>query len=305
MILRTLRTIVICCSFSVSISASFESKPPLYVLIHGTWASAERWHRVVRKLPLWYQPGNKSFEELKKRSGGTVIAHMWSGDNHLKSRVKGAQDLLCVIKKYAPTHTINIIGHSHGGNVALLALDYLAREGRLDLVHELILLGTPIYVDWYPNSFKAVQRIYNLFSYGDIIQPVGGMYERTLPDHHNHVFNIQLKVNHSCPMHNQLYKVEVIEQIPHFHKFFGEKNVYCLHCQTGEEPRISHDVNREQDMRIDKTFTQKLLDSWAEIREKHASKTRNNNNRTTRLWDRGAKYYKTATAIINDMLNAG
>jgi hypothetical protein len=293
--------LIACSLLSFSLSAK-KPKPSLYILIHGTWASSDRWHRVVRKLPMWYQPGNKSFEELKKRSGGMIIAHKWSGDNHLSSRIEGAKKLVSLIKKYAATHTIHIIGHSHGGNVALLALDTLARHNQFNFVHELILLGTPIYLNWYPHSLKAAHRIYNIFSYGDVIQPVGGMYERVLPEY-EHVFNIQLKVNTNCPMHNQLYKVELIEQVPYFHKFFGEKNVYCLHCTTGKEPVITLDFNREQDLATDKTFTQKLLDSWTEIRDKHAGKT-TNNNRFARLWHRGTQYYKTAATVVDDLFNA-
>lgn len=291
---------LIACSLLFCNVSAVKQKPSLYILIHGTWASSERWHRIVRKLPMWYQPGHKSFEALKKRSNGTVVAHIWSGNNHLNDRIAGAKTLVPLIKKYAKTHTVYIIGHSHGGNVALLALDLLAHEQKFTLVHELILLGTPLYLDWYPQSLKAVHRIYNIFSYGDIIQPVGGMYERVLPEH-DHIFNIQVKTNSSCPMHNQLYKVEILEQVPRFHRLFGEKGIYCLHCKTGKEPVITHDFDRKNDMLVDKKFIQKLTDSWIETREQNA---RNNNSRFARLRDRWTQYRKAITTFVDDVLSA-
>lgn len=282
-------------------SAFSIEKPHLYVLVHGTWASPRHW-LLHGGGPQWHQRGHESFDTLKKESRALIISHAWSGKNNLADRIEGAQTLVIELKQLAVSHTIHIIAHSHGGNVALLALETLAQEQSDIRIKELILLGTPIHLDWYKNCFGIAHKIYNIFSYGDIIQSVAGMYERLLPEH-DHIFNIQIKMNDACPTHNRLYTKEIMKQIPHLHKLFAKKDVYCLHCKDGQKPVITQDTNRETDILKDKQFTQQLLESWADIRERYASETQNNNDRLTRLRDRWSKHYQKTVTRLYDALN--
>lgn len=289
------------CSLVFCMPLFSTQKPHLYILIHGTW-SAPRHSLLHGGGPQWYQAGHTTFDTLKRATNAHIIHHTWSGKNNLADRLEGAKTLISLIQKHATTHTIHIIAHSHGGNVALLALDTLIKDNPTTKIATLVLLGTPIYFEWYPASVTAVGTIYNIFSYGDIVQPVAGMYERELPEQ-PHIFNIQLKINNSCPMHNQLYKPELIEQIPHFSKLFGKKDVYCLHCTTGKKPVITHDTNRAEDIRTDKRFTQQLQASWTEIRDKHAQKNTANHDRLTRFRDRWTQYYQRTIARLYSAIN--
>lgn len=297
MILPKVITLIAACSFNFVTLGFFEKKPALYIIIHGTWSSPRYW--LFHKNPRWYQEGHPSFEAFKTTCNAPIRAHIWSGKNHQDDREKGAQELVRELKQLAPQYNIYIIGHSHGGNVALLALHYLAQEKSPIRVEELIMLGTPIYLDWYSDCLHIAHTIYNIFSYGDIIQTVAGMYERVLPEH-EHIYNIQLQLNNSCPTHNQLHNKEIMRHLTKFYKIFAKKGVYCLHCKEGKEPFIRADITREKDLDIDKKFTAQLLTSWAETRERHAQSRSNNNHWPTRLRDRGIKYHKTITCFIKN-----
>lgn len=241
------------CTLIFSTPVFSTQKPDLYILIHGSFASPKHMMAYGNRLH-WCQPGHKSFELLKKITSARIINHPWSGGIHLSSLIAGAKELIVLIKQHAPTHTIHIVAHSNGGNVALLALDELARNATTVIVDELIVLGTPIHFNWYPKSINAVRRIYNLFSYGDIIQPVFGNYERLLPEH-NHVFNIQVKMNNKPATHNELYRSPIIQLIPQFRHLFAKNNKYCLDCLINNGHTIQIDETREADMLADRKYT--------------------------------------------------
>lgn len=260
------------CTLIFSTEVFATQKPDLYILIHGSFASPKHM-MVYGNRKHWCQPGHKSFELLKKITGAHIINHPWSGGIHLSSLIAGAKELMVLIKHYAPTHTIHIVAHSNGGNVALLALDELARATTTVIVDELILLGTPIYFNWYPKSIKVVRCIYNLFSYGDVIQPVFGNYERSLPEH-NHIFNIQVKMNNKPATHNELYRSPIIQLIPQFRHLFAKKNKYCLDCTTDKGHTIQIDVTRDADTVADKNHTH------------------------------GSHFHKKASSFINDIRSA-
>ncbi len=281
--LSTLYTFMFCTSVFAT------PKPDLYILIHGSFASPTHMMIYGNRLH-WCQPGHKSFEMLKITSGATLINHPWSGGINLSDLVAGAQTLIVLIKKYLPTHTIHIVAHSNGGNVALLAIDALARNSHAKIIDQLILLGTPIYLHWYPTSIKAVRSIYNLFSYGDVIQPVFNHYERLLPEH-NHIFNIQVTMNGACATHNHLYKADIIRLIPQFRHLFAKKDKYCLHCATGKDPIIVLDVTRDADILNDKNNIKKLF-------------TGNQRDWLKQLKDQGAAYRKTISSFISDIRSA-
>lgn len=270
------------CSLVFCASLFSSQKPHLWILIHGTMASPNHMALYGNKSH-WCYPGHKSFEALKKITHASIICCPWSGGIDVSALVAGAKKLIVLLQKHASTHTIHIVAHSNGGNVALLALDLLARNSNRKIVDELILLGTPIYLHRYPESIKAAHRIYNLFSYGDVIQPVFGNYERLLPEQ-AHIFNIQVTFNGAQALHNQLYKAEIVQLIPHFHKLFEKKGIYCLQCATGKDPIILPDVHRDTDILADKAKTQQLF--------------------TSQLKDRASQYEKTARALFSDIRSA-
>jgi hypothetical protein len=110
----------------------------LTIVIHGTFASSAR----------WYQPGGEFFEQVRQSlqpvpltkdkkslneaeadkavaAKHKIISFSWSGKNKPHDRIEAARKLAELILSYPEDEPINIIAHSHGGNVAALASRFL------------------------------------------------------------------------------------------------------------------------------------------------------------------------------------
>lgn len=158
----------------------------LTIIVHGTFASNEQWYRSGT----FVDALNNILGDVWKITSaqGDARNHdnfVWSGrNNDVDRKLAGAilaHDLLRLIYEY-PSEKINLIGHSHGGNVIIEALSYLAKyRGCPHKVDNVVLLGTPqIYLR---NENQIILRhaqenignvvrntIYNIYSEEDRIQ---------------------------------------------------------------------------------------------------------------------------------------
>ena len=85
------------------------------VLVHGTFA----------RHASWLQPGSAVRRELHDETAGSVriLTHCWSGANVHAHRQRAARDLAERVRGFAaqtPAPVV-LLGHSHGGNVAMMA----------------------------------------------------------------------------------------------------------------------------------------------------------------------------------------
>lgn len=140
-----------------------ESGTAMIIIIHGTWARSESW---------WRNGGGfwNHVKSLRSDLYGGSDAFFWSGGNSDTARRTGADDLY----KWAqarPVENLDIIAHSHGGNVSLLAAEFGLK------IRKLILLGTPIRTEYLPR-LANVKKIENVFSTGDLIQRPGTLPNR-------------------------------------------------------------------------------------------------------------------------------
>lgn len=120
----------------------------LITLVHGTWGrgffpcvrprcGANRW---------WFQPKSEFRAALKRELGGHRThfrTHLWSGANSVLDRDRAAKRLADRIKQQARTRPgtkFVIVGHSHGGNVAMKAAARLVADRQP--VH-VVTLATP------------------------------------------------------------------------------------------------------------------------------------------------------------------
>lgn len=129
-----------------------------YVL-HGTWAAESQW---------WRRAGGFS-RALDAVHPGVwrcrnvmVTEQPWSGDNTHTARDTGGREMANHLQNLAQRRdhgevayrNINLVAHSHGGNVVLGALRRLAQTDVR--VHHVVLLATPQvrlqYSDWGPPS---------------------------------------------------------------------------------------------------------------------------------------------------------
>lgn len=106
-----------------------------FTLVHGTFATNA----------LWTQNGSILRSTLTNELGDDVTfqAFLWSGDNSFAARADAAEELRALLDreiKSKPNDKHVVIAHSHGGNVALSAIEAGTTGRQIDAV---ICLATP------------------------------------------------------------------------------------------------------------------------------------------------------------------
>ena len=147
--------------------------------VHGTWSGVETWGNL------------KSIQKASNNLFGDKTlgqAFPWSGGNYADSRTKAALGLISHVRKQMNSKTFNgeitLVGHSHGGNVSIEALNMMAEMKEFDNVQlNLLTINTPVRVD-YQLSEKAARRVnhVNVYDPRDPVQSRGGNSTVVLPD---------------------------------------------------------------------------------------------------------------------------
>jgi hypothetical protein len=102
--------------------------------------------------------------------GEQAVAFRWSGGNSHAARLEAAQRLFAFIATHLkPGEKLNIVAHSHGGNVVKL---YTQMSGS-EIIDTLVTLGTPQRDDYLINAEK-VEAYINAYSTNDGVQTKGG-----------------------------------------------------------------------------------------------------------------------------------
>lgn len=250
-------------------SQEISSSEEIWILIHGTFAK-----QASRIMPCarWWKEKQPFYEMLKKKLdvrgiSYTLTSFAWSGSLQHDKRVEaGSQLAQYIIEKTKSHQKVHIIAHSHGGNVALIAADFLEQSDTNHKISHLYTLGTPIGPS-YSSSAKYITTIYNFFSYGDIVQPILNVFNRTF-DTANHIYNIQLRIDNSCPTHLQLHEVCVAAAITEITKLIPTNHAYVLSLFSDKKPIVTLDTTREEDLAIDKQFTMQLIMALAESKKR-------------------------------------
>jgi len=117
----------------------------------------------------------EEFEEaIGTQLNDTTNRFKWSGGNTRAARTKAAKGLveeIIAYKEENPDGPVNLVGHSHGGNVAIQASDILAKEEIK--VDKLITMGTPVRSD-YQLTGNNVDNHTNIYNPCDMTQVIGG-----------------------------------------------------------------------------------------------------------------------------------
>ncbi|WP_292532921.1 alpha/beta fold hydrolase [Methylocystis sp.] len=128
------------------------------ILVHGTKFHQKlpliRWF--YDTIPAWVKPDSKMWETLSNRFPGCEIkAFTWPGSHHQAVRHAAASELALLLNELRDKRQrIIVIGHSHGGNVALQA----AYQAPLAQV-ELITLDTPFIAERHASENVIADRI--------------------------------------------------------------------------------------------------------------------------------------------------
>ena len=141
------------------------------IAVHGTFSSNGTWkdkagiNRYAHKTF-----GNNSYN----------YGFKWSGGNYASMRTTAAKQLVqyAIVERKRLSHKepLTIVGHSHGGNVGIEAINLMVNMPEFDGVQiNLLTINTPVRSD-YQLSKKALQRVnhINVYDSKDPVQINGG-----------------------------------------------------------------------------------------------------------------------------------
>ena len=130
--------------------------------VHGTWSDPNTFPKLT-------------ISTVNSIFGNTSsFLFDWSGNNTDEARQKAARDLAKhVAKNNDPQQPISLIGHGHGGNVAVLAANILRDEYNVEVhVDNLLTINTPVREYQLEKGGNTIH--YNIFHQGDPVQLGGG-----------------------------------------------------------------------------------------------------------------------------------
>ena len=133
----------------------------LTIIVAGTWNNQREWQRSVFRAEV-----EKTFGET-----ATFLPNDRMGVS-TQARSAAAKQLneMIAAHKFAPGEKLNIVAHSHGGNVVAEAI----QKGMTHKIDTLVTMATPIRPDYQFDQSKIGQHL-NVFSRKDMVQRAGGM----------------------------------------------------------------------------------------------------------------------------------
>lgn len=139
--------------------------------VHGTWSNNKTWGNLCGIS----KASNNLFND--NRLGAS---YQWSGDNFIGARTKAAIGLIDHVRTQMKSKDFNgeitLVGHSHGGNVSIEAMNMMVGMKEFDDVKfNLLTINTPVRDD-YQLSEKASERVshVNVYDSMDPVQSNGG-----------------------------------------------------------------------------------------------------------------------------------
>jgi hypothetical protein len=187
-------------------------------------------------------PGGDFYDSLASVSQpGTVAFFLWSGENNHDARIAGSKKLVDYITDFYPEDAqINIVSHSHGSNVGILASQALAKDPHSKhRIHSFYALGTPTSAVSYMPDMRAITYFYNLFSFNDFVQPVFGLFGREYPEH-DRIANLFVTINGKEPRHSELHHPLIAQWIPSLHEDLAAQRLAGFESFTFTKPGIIH-----------------------------------------------------------------
>jgi len=121
----------------------------------------------------WSEGGAASefLSNVGETFGEPPIIFDWSGNNNKRAREAAANDLANQINNhdFNEGEQLNIVGHSHGGNIAIDASNNINKS-----INTLVTLATPVRVVGYNPSRNNIGKHINAYSWLDPVQKSGG-----------------------------------------------------------------------------------------------------------------------------------
>ncbi len=138
-------------------------------VVHGTWSKPNTFAAL----------GQENYKSIIGATrNNSVVEFQWTGNNVDKYRKQAAKELVAkVLAERKPGEPLTIVGHSHGGNVGIMATNILNNMGIK--VNYLITINTP--AREYQLNENSPTRQINIYNDKDKVQAGGGNF-LTIPD---------------------------------------------------------------------------------------------------------------------------
>ena len=255
-------------TFNVSGNTLSQIKNPdtIFVVVHGTWAKNEDWHTADGN---FYQALSSTLAHFNTQ----VVDFLWSGDMDEESREMAGTELAEFIKSLAGQgKKICIVAHSHGANVCIIASKILGKASHSKpLIDRFYSLAAPIDNECFPDM-SVISCLYNMFSIGDFVQPVFGIYDRTYEPHEN-IVNLRVIIEDLSPGHADMHTPLLGLWIPLIHSYLSEKSVggfenftfskdFLVNFYYEKEPVCSEDKNLESILENEKLDLHSLAEGF-------------------------------------------
>ena len=136
--------------------------------VHGTWVHSDTWGNEAKNL----------WQKILNDTKYNQHAFDWGGGNNGFDRYWGGVSLYMNIAAFNSDGPINIVAHSHGGNVAISAINLLVKENPEIIIDNLILIGTPDldFNQLTPEALNSIQNFINIYNENDIWQQLGSFF---------------------------------------------------------------------------------------------------------------------------------
>jgi RHS repeat-associated protein len=144
---------------------AFDPNGKLTIVVPGTWHKDTVWNQNNQL----YLNAAKTFNETPVLFNDRTL---WNGGNNHNDRMLAGNNLADFINNYqfAEGEKLNIVAHSHGGNVVKIASHMLNEDISID---NFVTLGTPVRPD-YPTNMSVVKNMVEVYSNNDFVQVNGG-----------------------------------------------------------------------------------------------------------------------------------
>lgn len=240
------------------------------IIIPGTWASNETWHK----------PGGNFFESVAQNNKNrTLVTFNWSCKNDFESRKKAARELKNLIYTYTVDTNIYIVAHSHGGNVGILASQLLENEIDSPKIKAFLGLGIPVEPEEYFPNMDRIDHFFNFFSFNDFIQPVFGMFYRIYP-YHERIINIETFINYKEPTHMEMHNPiigkwlffafeKIVKKINKNN--ISARDIIMIRFFEKKKPIYKIDKDIEKKIEVDRNLNLQLLNIIVDFRKNYVS----------------------------------
>ncbi len=216
----------------------FQPKEHVF-MVHGTFGKDQS----------WYQRGGDFYNAYISQIEPHAKVHSfkWSGRCSHAHRVRAAQELASYIQWTCNPHdTITLIGHSHGGNVCIMAINILIKQFPQYKIDTVFSLGTPVsFESLYTPNMQHIKKLYHLFSFGDLVQPVFNLYDRVF-NYHPRLWNIEVYIKGKLSNHSDLRSPIIVDFLQQVHLYLLENDSTVLHLHGEGSISFESDYQRQE-----------------------------------------------------------